>query len=131
MGNVYSQHILDPNTGQWAQLVSGASYNDLADQPVINAVGKSAAQFVNLAGLEYGHYSLTGYYKEDSTSDVEQAQYVVDLLVVPDAETGKKVIIYPTVENGEYVTNIITYENNVVISHVKQRPGASYWKPMN
>ena len=130
MGNVYSQHIVDPSTKQWATLVTGASYNDLADQPVINAVGKTPETFVNLAGLEYGHYSLTGYYKEDSTGDVEQAEHILDVVVMPDEVTGKKVVVYPTVENGEYIINIITYENSLVISHVKQRPGASYWKPM-
>ena len=130
MGNVYSQHIVDPNTKQWATLVTGASYNDLADQPVINAVGKTSETFVNMAGLEYGHYSLTGYYKEDSTGDVEQAEHILDVVVMPDEVTGKKVVVYPTVENGEYIINIITYENSLVISHVKQRPGASYWKPM-
>ena len=130
MGNVYSQHVVDPNTKQWAQLVSGASYNDLADQPVINAVGKTEDAFVNLAGLEPGHYSLVGYYKEDSLSDLDHAMHVVDVIVMIDEVTGKKVLVYPTVENGEYITNILTYENNVVISHVKQRPGASYWKPM-
>lgn len=130
MSNVYSQHVFDPTTGQWAQLVSGASYNDLSDQPVINAVGKTPDTFINLAGLDAGHYSLTGYYKKDSSKDIEQAQHILDVIVMPDEVTDKKIVIYPTVENGEYITNILTYENDLVISHVKQHPGASYWKPM-
>lgn len=131
MGNIYSQYVLDPTTKEWMPLASSASYNDLADQPVVNAVGKTSETFVNLAGLDVGHYSLSGYYKMDSSYDIEQANYVMDILVMIDEVTGKKTLTYPTVENGEHVINIVTYVNGMVELFTKQRPGvANYWKPM-
>lgn len=129
MSNVtYSQHIYDPATKSWATVVAGSSYNDLSDQPVRNAVGSSPEAFVNIAGLNYGRYILRGYYKYDSTFEVDNTEVPLDLLVVPD-DQGRKVVTFPTIEAGVYVTNIVTYENGVVVSHTKQAPGVNYWKP--
>ena len=131
MSNVYSSHVWDPTTNQWA-VVGGEgsqpSYDDLADKPVLNAVGKTPETFINLAGLEAGHYTLSGYFKYDGSSDVDHSAIPLDVLVTVDETTGQKVITFPTVENGTYITNIVTYENNVAVSHVKQSPGVNYWK---
>lgn len=130
MGNIYSQYVIDPTTKEWASLVNGASYDDLVDQPVKNAVGKTPETFINLAGLDVGRYSLSGYYKMDSSYDVEQTNYIMDVIVMIDEITGKKTLTYPTVENGEHVINIVTYEDGSIVSHTKQKPGVNYWKPM-
>lgn len=130
MSNIYSQYVYDPTTKEWASLVSGASYDDLTDQPVKNAIGKTQETFVNLAGLDVGRYSLSGYYKLESSYDVEHTNYVMDVIVMFDDVTGKRTLTYPAVENGEYVINIVTYENGSVVSHIKQKPGVNYWKPM-
>lgn len=130
MSNKYSQYIYDPTTQQWVAPVSGANYDDLANQPVKNAVGKTPETFINLAGLELGRYSLVGYYKLDSTHDVENTTDVMDVIVMTDTVTGKRTVTYPTVDAGVHVINIVTYDNGAVVSQTKQRPGASYWKQM-
>ena len=114
MSNVYSQHVYDPSTKQWAVLTAGTSYDDLTDQPVRNAKGGSPEAFVNMAGLEVGHYSLTGYYKKDSSYEIEQALSVLDVVVCIDTVTSKKVIVFPSVEDGEYLINKITYNGSTV-----------------
>ena len=128
MSGVYSQHVYDPSTKSWALLAASASYNDLSDQPVKNAAGSSSDAFINISGLEFGRYILNGYYKFDSESDVESTATPIDIVVLKD-DQDRKVATYPTIENGVCVTNIVTYENNIVVSHVKQAPGVNYWRP--
>ena len=129
MSNKYSQHVYDPSTNSWAVISSSAgdSYNELVDQPVTNLVGASPSQFVNLSGLDYGRYVLRGYYKYDSTQEVDNTITPLDLLVLPD-DQDRKVVTFPSIESGSCVTNIVTYDDNVMISHVKQIPGVNYWK---
>lgn len=46
----------------------GGSSGSMINVPIKNVKGSSQAHFINVAGLDYGHYNLSGYYKLDSSS---------------------------------------------------------------
>ena len=70
--------------------------------------------FISLSGLEVGHYSLTGYYKIDSSSDVTYTQNVLDVVVCLDETTSKKVVIYSSVNGGTYYINKLIYHGTAI-----------------
>ena len=127
MAYKYTSYVYDSVAGQWTSVSGMQDYNQLSNQPVKNIVGSSAESFVNLAGLDYGRYVVSGYFKFDSTYDVELLVIPMDVLVLRD-NNSNKVITYPTIENGICVTNVITYDSGLVISQDKQAPGVQYWK---
>lgn len=97
------------------------NYDELANVPVKNVHGIDAGSPIILSGLGYGHYNLTGYYKQDSGSQLENAENdAVDVLVIKDKITGYKTILYYTVEDGITFLHTIAYgANGIVSSHTK------------
>ena len=132
MAYSYRSYIYDEQAGQWTDVIADNSidYNKIDNQPVRNLCGKTPEQFINLSGLDYGRYVISGYMKYDSSDEVFESAVPVDAVVLQD-DQGRKVLTYPSIEDGVCVTNIVTYENGLVISHTKQAPGVSYWQPMN
>lgn len=80
-----------------------------------------------MAGLDYGNYNISGYYKLDSNSELmNTGSEYVRMVVTTDVETGKKVAIYETSENYKVVTHIIIYDGSLIEKIVNQGPG-TYW----
>ena len=96
-------------------------YNELSNVPVKNVHGIDAGSPIILSGLGYGHYNLTGFYKQDSSSEIHDAQNdAIDVLVIKDKETGYKTILYYTIQLGTPFLNTIAYgASGIVSSHTK------------
>ena len=127
MSNAYSQYVVDPVTNQWVKVLGSISYNDLRDTPIKNVVGSTAETFINLAGLDVGHYALTGFFKIDSLHEVGQTSATLDVVVRYDEITSKKVILFPSVLNGDYYINKLIYDNYTVESIDKLPVGGIDW----
>lgn len=97
------------------------NYNELSNTPIKNIHGIDAGSPIILSGLSYGHYNLTGFYKQDSGSDIQDAQNdAIDVLVIKDKDNGHKTILYHTVESGKPFLNTIAYSaSGIVSSHTK------------
>ena len=91
-----------------------SDYNEMTNVPIKNMVGTSSSRFINLAGLDAGHYNLKGYYKKDALSDLENVTDFIDLTVKIDTVTNKKVIQYFTIENETLYSNLIVYNDGIV-----------------
>lgn len=91
---------------------SATDYNNLSNIPIKNIAGSSEYNFYNLMGLDYGNYSLTGYYKTSTTSDLFYTQNPISVSVVKDSETGDKVISYFEIKNGQLLLHVITYHED-------------------
>ena len=91
-----------------------SDYNEMTNVPIKNMIGTSSSRFINLAGLDVGHYNLKGYYKKDSLSDLENVTDFIDLTVKIDTVTNKKIIQYFTIENETLYSNLIIYNDGIV-----------------
>lgn len=103
------------------------NYNDLSNTPIKNIAGSSPQNFVSLAALEFGHYKLTGYYKEDASGNVLQATTPIELLVTQDAQTGEKLITYQAVSNHEVKNHVLVYSNGSLTDHIISGTNELYW----
>lgn len=109
----YNQYMY--KNGQWVKIGSsipgsGASdYDSLLHIPVKNVNGSDENHFINLSGLEFGRYLITGYYKFDSVSDLIYSELALDIIVTKDVATDEKVIMYGVVENSKWVTKVVVY----------------------
>lgn len=92
----------------------GGERHILTERPVVSVNGSSSAAFIMLSGLQVGHYSLTGYYKLDSSSEIKHTSNVLDVVVCLDELTSKKVVTFPSVTGGLYQINKITYNGSSV-----------------
>lgn len=130
MGAGYRQVMY--RNGAWVDVGGGpgssSSYDDIQDAPIKNIKGSSVENYVSLPGLSYGHYNLTGYYKEDSGGDMQQTTNPIDILVMVDEVTGEKIITYETVNNREIVHHMLVYDGSTLVKHEISRPGDIFWK---
>ena len=90
------------------------SRHDLTNYGVKNICGSSSGNFISLSGLDVGHYSLTGYYRYDSSSEVLHTANVLDVVVAQDEVTSKKVIIFPSISDGNLYINKLIYKGSKV-----------------
>lgn len=88
--------------------------HDVINRAVKNISGSSTSSFISLAGLDIGHYSLTGYYKIDSSYEVMHTSNILDVVVCLDETTSKKVVTFPSVTDGTYYINKLIYTGSVV-----------------
>ena len=102
------------------------NYNELLNTPIKNIAGSSPQNFVSLAGLEYGHYRLTGYYKEDVDNTL-QTSSPIELVVTQDEKTGEKLVIYQTVYNHELKNNVLVYADGSLVDRIVSGTGDMYW----
>lgn len=89
-------------------------YNDMTNVPIKNLIGTDKTKFINLAGLDPGHYNLKGYYKKDSQDEVQHSPEAIDLLVMVDSVTNKKTIQYLSIQNEILYSNLIIYNNSLI-----------------
>lgn len=101
---------------------------NLIDRAVKNVTGSSQSSFVNVAGLDVGHYSLTGYYKLDSSSEVLYTANILDVVVCLDETTSKKVVVYSSVTDGVYYINKLIY-SGLTVETIEHLPvdGGNAW----
>ena len=128
----YTAYTIDPITGQYVKVStssggSGINYSDLEGVPVVDVRGRTEESFINIAGLDYGIYRVSGYYKYDGSSELlNTGAEFIQMIITTDTETGKKVAIYETSENYDVIQNIIIYSGSNVEKVVRQGPG-TYW----
>ena len=91
-----------------------SNYDDLRNTPVKNLKGSTQSRYVNLSGLEPGHYSLLGYYKYDASSEMRQAIEPLDLIVYRDEATGRTVAQYFSIEEDKMYTNLVSFQGGSV-----------------
>lgn len=109
----------------------GENYNDLIDVPVIVLEGTTQYSYINMFMLDYGRYSMSGYYKwQASDAVLNTGAEKMRFDVVQDTVTNRKQIVYNTYENGEIYENIVIYNNagTDVDEVIKRRLHASYWE---
>lgn len=92
--------------------VATSNYNELANAPVKNIGVTGEGVYTSLPGLTYGHYSLTGNYKIDSSDDIITTNVPIDLLVYQDDKTGNKIEQYFSSEDGHTILNTYIYDKN-------------------
>ena len=127
MSTKYTTYIYDAEKSTWITPLESGNYDQLDNQPVQNARG-TADNNVVLSGLDFGHYTVSGYYKEDSTSESKVTSMPLDVMVMPDADSGDKVVSFPIVNHGIYEIHILTYHDGSLVNHDIQVPGSMFWK---
>lgn len=110
-----------------------SNYDDLKNAPIQNLKGSTQSRYVNLSGLDSGHYSLTGYYKNDSQSELQSTIEPIDMIISRDNSTDRLVAQYYTVEEEVLYVNLISFENGMVYKQSKLPVGGGsiqaeiYW----
>lgn len=95
-----------------------SNYSDLKDAPIKN-IG-SATTTTYLSGLDFGHYNLTGAYAGSIYDEVQPNSEVLDVMVVRDETTNRRVVFFFTIENNEVVVNNYVYdEDGNLVQHNK------------
>ena len=92
---------------------SGTSdYNELTNKPIKNILGTSEDLFFNLKSIDYGNYSLTGYFKTHAEGSLRKAESALQLAVSKDSSTGEKTITYMEVKDNTPTNHTIIYRDN-------------------
>lgn len=116
----YSSYVY--KNGEWVKapsLLEGSDYDSLSNQPVQNATGSSEEQYINIAGLQEGQYTLTGFFKFESSGDIKYTTTPLHLQIMKDLEEDYIYAIYSTIEHGTIYNNLIKYQGTSVISDTK------------
>ena len=75
MGSFYGGGCLNGGT-------SGVvDYSSLQNTPITVLNGSSENNFISLSGLDFGHYSLKGYYKANSSDELHYLTQPVEIEV--------------------------------------------------
>lgn len=80
--------------------------------PVQPIEGKTQDSYILLSGLDYGHYSVSGYVKEGLGEQLQEVSNAYDIYVMKDSQTQNKVLSFYNVQGGIYYLNTIIYSQN-------------------
>ena len=87
------------------------NYNELKNTPIQNLVGTSS-QPVTFSNLNFGNYSVTGYYKYNDEDTIFLEFDPITVQVFKDDVTLKKIVRMEVFENGEYYMVVLIYEED-------------------
>lgn len=115
------------------KVIYSDDYNNLKNTPIKNLQGESDLSYINLSGLEEGHYMLSGYFKRYIGDRMRNAVNPVELWVFQGADSEEeltvlKVILYITMEFGEVYLNRMVYRNSVLSEKDKTCMTGQKWE---
>ena len=113
MGSFYGGGCLNGGGGV-------TDYASLKDAPITVITGRNENNFINLSGLDFGHYNLKGYYKNTSADELQYTQQGFDLVVCYDEVTHKKIVRYFTIESEQMYLNLLIIEEDLTTSFKKK-----------
>lgn len=126
-GNSSGRPNLNPSIGvvnNGVKYVSTNDYSNLDNTPITVLFGRSDISFVNLAGLQEGHYTVQGYYRIYTGGDTFYLDKPLEIQVFQgnlDDEnwTPVKVILYITMELGQTYRNKLVYHGSTLVEKKK------------
>lgn len=82
---------------------------------------------IDLSLLDYGIYYIKGYFKKDSSSEIQKRNQVTMFTVTEDDSTLDKIIIYNKIKNSTPFTIIISYSSDGIISTHEAEFSQNVW----
>jgi len=112
----YKSYMLSADKKSWVPLFDGESYNTLSDTPIKNLYGQAEEVYVDIGALNEGKYRISGYYKVDDNSELQNAEDVpVFVNVYTDSTTPeKKYAVFENVSSDSFGQTIYTIENSAI-----------------
>ena len=96
------------------------NYNKLKNIPIVNLVGASEEDYINLSGLNQGHFIIKGYYKTAPDQETMYQEEPLDLYVLYETveeggeEVNKKVLYYVYAKKNQLYIRMIIIGDDVI-----------------